>query len=881
MKKAMAFMGVLAGLIFFLTPQCSAIFGVITSDTTWSDTVNVTGDIVVDAGASLTISPGTYVTFSADTSDWDTTDGYADRCDIIVYGTLKALGTSSDSVTLTSTIDTAGTWGGIRFKNSSNDTMMYTKLQFGTIAVYANSSDVDVSHCQISQFRGKSGPEEMGAGLVFKSSTCAVRFSTISNCSGSGGANAYDGGAGVGIYCQGGSANLDSNVVSDCHGGGGGENFDIGWAGGMGAGIYLQNAQSILSGNVISNCRGGSGPYGFINGGDGGDGFGIFCDQCSLELLGNSSTFCSAGDAGGGAYPGEPGIGAALFCDRTNPVVKSNFFGYSDHGIYSQFSAFRIGGTLDEANNIYGNTEWNLYNGTLADPIDATYNYWGATREIEIASALHGNISYSPWVSKTEDVLHYGRSFYGLMAQDTTWSAEALIRGDVVVQAGVKIGIEAGTIIRFVANQSAWDHPAGTEDRCDLIVLGNLNTLGTPFDSVFFTSTTPVPGSWGTIRFQNSSTPRISYTRIEYATAGIQCANSSPEICSNTLSDISQYGVFCESGSSPLISGNSILNIGPDGDAYGIYYRASSPSIHNNTIRHIEGADGLHGRHAYGIYASGPSCNINNNVIDDVTGGWGSAEMDPVGGHGTGIDCSVSAGSIFGNKISNCVGGGMAVGSGIGIRCRSSSPAISRNRIFNCWAPSYSFTKTSGIYLQGSSNPVIGGSPDDQNDIYSNRKYSEYNVRNETTNDIIATYNYWGTIDPDTIGFRIFDHNDDPAYGYVIFDPWATDPLGIEEGGPVANRPFVLRLDQNYPNPFSEITSIHCSIPVESQVSIVIYDISGRRVKTLIDEHLEPGHHSIHWDGTDTSGQKVASGVYFYRLDTPTSTGTKKLSVIR
>ena len=875
MKKVMAFMGVLAGLIFFLTPQCSAIFGVITSDTTWSDTVNVTGDIVIDAAASLTISSGTYVTFSADTSEWDTTDGYANRCDIIVYGTLKTLGTSSDSVTLTSTIDTAGTWGGIRFKNSSNDTIMYARLQFGTIAVYADSSDVDVSHCQISHFRGKNGLGEMGAGLVFKNSTCAVRFSTISNCSGSGGVPTYDGGVGVGIYCEGGSANLDSNVVSDCHGGGGGSDFNFGYAGGMGAGIYLQNAQSILSGNVISNCTGGRGGGGLYDGGDGGDGFGISCDHCSPELLGNSSTFCSGGDGGGGDPPGEPGVGAALFCDNANPIVKSNSFGNSEHGIYSQYSAFRIGDTLDDINDIYGNTEWNLYNGTLGSPIDATYNYWGATDEIEIANGLHGNISYSPWVSKTVDVLHYGRSFYGFMAQDTTWSVEALIRGDVVVQAGVKIGIERGTIIRFVANQSAWDHPAGTEDRCDLIVLGNLNPSGTPFDSLLFTGTRSFPGSWGTIRFLNSITPRIEYARIEYATTGIQCLNSSPDICNNTLSNISLNGILCENSSS-LISGNSILSVGPSGHAYGIYCNSSSPVISGNTIRRITGSDGPNGYWAYGIYAGGPSCEIINNVIDTVIGGDAWADHVPHAGTGTGIDCSASVGSIHGNKISNCIGGGLGLGSGIGIRCRSSSPVISRNRITKCRAPSQWWT--SGIFLQGSSNPVIGGSPDDQNDIHSNE---DHNVRNETSNDITATYNFWGTTDPDTIALLIFDHDDNPAYGYVIYDPWAWEPLGIEEGGPVADRPFVFKLDQNNPNPFSEITSIHCSIPVESQVSLVIYDISGRRVRTLIDSRLEPGYHSIHWDGTDSSGQKVASGVYFYKLDTPTSTDTKKLSIIR
>jgi len=74
-------------------------------------------------------------------------------------------------------------------------------------------------------------------------------------------------------------------------------------------------------------------------------------------------------------------------------------------------------------------------------------------------------------------------------------------------------------------------------------------------------------------------------------------------------------------------------------------------------------------------------------------------------------------------------------------------------------------------------------------------------------------------------------------------------------------------LEQNYPNPFNPTTSIRFELPRDKAVSLTIFDVSGRVVKTLVDnQYLTQGIHEIQWDGTSNAGAQVASGTYVYQL---------------
>ena len=102
-------------------------------------------------------------------------------------------------------------------------------------------------------------------------------------------------------------------------------------------------------------------------------------------------------------------------------------------------------------------------------------------------------------------------------------------------------------------------------------------------------------------------------------------------------------------------------------------------------------------------------------------------------------------------------------------------------------------------------------------------------------------------------------------------------------GSPViATRiPTSYSLAQNYPNPFNPETRIEFELPLNSHVSLVVYDLLGRQVRSLSEGDLTAGSHSIVWDGRDDSGSQVASGVYLYRLTAGSTQLTRKMLLLK
>jgi len=111
-----------------------------------------------------------------------------------------------------------------------------------------------------------------------------------------------------------------------------------------------------------------------------------------------------------------------------------------------------------------------------------------------------------------------------------------------------------------------------------------------------------------------------------------------------------------------------------------------------------------------------------------------------------------------------------------------------------------------------------------------------------------------------------------------------TMPVAASVGSDVAvpgEIPTSYALSQNYPNPFNPITEINFDIPVRSHVTLTVYNVVGQMVKTLVDEELAPKHYIVDWDGTTDNGTKVASGIYFYKLEAGDFTETKKMLLLK
>ncbi|MBU2470874.1 MAG: T9SS type A sorting domain-containing protein, partial [Bacteroidetes bacterium] len=83
------------------------------------------------------------------------------------------------------------------------------------------------------------------------------------------------------------------------------------------------------------------------------------------------------------------------------------------------------------------------------------------------------------------------------------------------------------------------------------------------------------------------------------------------------------------------------------------------------------------------------------------------------------------------------------------------------------------------------------------------------------------------------------------------------------------------------PNPFNPKTVINFSIPKAGTVVISVYDMLGRKIKTLLNDDLYVGRHTLSWDGKNDNGKIVSSGLYLYRLDAGNTSLTKKMLLIK
>jgi len=89
--------------------------------------------------------------------------------------------------------------------------------------------------------------------------------------------------------------------------------------------------------------------------------------------------------------------------------------------------------------------------------------------------------------------------------------------------------------------------------------------------------------------------------------------------------------------------------------------------------------------------------------------------------------------------------------------------------------------------------------------------------------------------------------------------------LGIEDRMTRA-QPLTFKIKNPYPNPFNPSTTIEYDLPEQSDVSLIVYDIAGRDVQTVVSRSQSPGSYQISWNGTNRDGQLVAGGMYFARL---------------
>ena len=160
-------------------------------------------------------------------------------------------------------------------------------------------------------------------------------------------------------------------------------------------------------------------------------------------------------------------------------------------------------------------------------------------------------------------------------------------------------------------------------------------------------------------------------------------------------------------------------------------------------------------------------------------------------------------------------------------------------------------------------NPPVEGpptAPDDSNDAYSDAA----SLAEIVLTRISADRAPMAKID----GIRVTTEWDFQTPSNVRLDPLV-----------MPRKPLLF---QNYPNPFNPETTIRFHLPQMSEVTLTVYDVLGRRVRTLTQGEWSSGSHEIIWDGRDQYGSVVATGVYFYRIRmTPLAPGSESIQMVK
>jgi hypothetical protein len=134
--------------------------------------------------------------------------------------------------------------------------------------------------------------------------------------------------------------------------------------------------------------------------------------------------------------------------------------------------------------------------------------------------------------------------------------------------------------------------------------------------------------------------------------------------------------------------------------------------------------------------------------------------------------------------------------------------------------------------------------------------------------------------------------NFQPGQDYHAYDPAESLYAVVEHAIMILEKPTLVteeeqippghfRLSQSYPNPFNDQTVIKYSLTKKARVSLVIYNILGQKVRTLIRNETQSGDVSVSWDGKDDDGEDLSSGIYFYRLRAGQLSQTRRMVLLK
>ena len=436
----------------------------------------------------------------------------------------------------------------------------------------------------------------------------------------------------------------------------------------------------------------------------------------------------------------------------------------------------------------------------------------------------------------------------------------------------------------------------------------NLTTLiiSLFFTSVSFATTINIPADYSTIQAGINETvdgdtvlvqpgayiENINFNGKNITVASMYLTTQDTSYISQTIIDGNQSGSVVkfmngENLTATLLGftiknglGNSI-----SGNASGgITTLSSSPSLKNLKI--IDNFSSSNGGGIYCSYSSSPyiiNVEISSNNAPNRGGGiYCSAYSNPIlenviiinntayegGGMFLGLaNSTITNSTIFGNTAS--VDGG-------GIYCFEASVSLSNSILWND-SPQEVYVGSGSVNIFYSD--IQGGWTGEGNinldPLFVDAATGDYHL---TANSpcIDAGISFF-VFEGDTLVDMSEDEYVGSAPDMGAFEYGALG--GVDDD--FSDVPNEFTLLQNYPNPFNPVTTLRYDLPENSHVNIMIYDIMGREVRSLVNNQQNAGFKSVLWDATNESGQPVSAGIYFYRISAGDFHSVKKMILLK
>lgn len=472
----------------------------------------------------------------------------------------------------------------------------------------------------------------------------------------------------------------------------------------------------------------------------------------------------------------------------------------------------------------------------------------------------------------------------GHISSDANWEWMVDLTGDVLVDSGVTVRVKPGA--RIAAASTDGDNLGIDDDLVELIVEGTIIIEADSTDGTKITTFQGMewsPGSWYGLRVVGGG--RVVQEAgfcIYDAVNGISIEDGAlvDELREIEVIGAENAGVWCASSGVSL----SEMTIRGVSQGYGIYLDACDIEVDSCEITDCE----------TGIYAYLSSATVTRTAItgEGMNGvAVNQSDGELIFGEDTLVieDCQIlgyfsdahvaayvySPAIIDGCTFRTGAAAGVDASSSYFIKAGFDAKVRLRNSDLLGWHEYgigyYSYKSKSdlgvGNHADGGYNTIDAG---------ENGGFRVKHVSGPTGDTLKAESNWWGTDSPNAFMF----------WGKIDFNPFLAAP---PEGGKIAVSPSVrdavipraMAVRQNFPNPFNPNTTIEFRLEVPGRVSLRVFNVLGQTVRVLADREFPAGLHQLVWDGADQHGQPLASGVYFYRIETADAVVTKKMVLLK